>query len=123
MDRSRRLGAALCALLGLAAVAAGAFGAHAAPNDHVRELLRTGAQYQGLHALAGLLAFATLRDFRRWSVAAGWVFAAGALMFGGSLDALALNAPTLVGVVTPLGGLALMGGWLLLAIGAIRAPR
>lgn len=123
MDAERRFGAMLSALLGMMAVMAGAFGAHAAPDEHVRELLRTGAQYEGLHALAALLAFAALPALGRWSSAGGWLLAAGALMFGGSLDALAIGAPRLVGIITPIGGLSMILGWLGLAIGAARASR
>lgn len=117
----RSVGAALSALLGMTAVAAGAFGAHAAKTEAVRDLLRVGAQYQGLHALAALVAFAALPAMGRWSSAGGWLLAAGALLFGGSLDALAFGAPRMVGVVTPLGGMAMMLGWLALAAGALRS--
>ncbi|CAN5321782.1 hypothetical protein BH09PSE2_BH09PSE2_23540 [soil metagenome] len=116
----RRIGAALCAVQGLVAVAAGAFGAHATSDAAVRELLRTGAQYQGLHALAGLVALIALPAAGRLGAAAGWLFCAGALLFGASLDALALGAPRVVGAITPLGGLAMMLGWLLLALAVAR---
>lgn len=121
IDAERRLGAALSALLCLLAVVSGAFGAHAASNEATRELLRTGAQYQGLHALAALMAFAALGSLGRWSAVAGWLLAMGAILFGGSLDALALGAPRLAGIVTPLGGLAMMAGWIALSVGALRA--
>ena len=120
LDTGRRLGSALCALQGLMAVAAGAFGAHATTDAGVRELLRTGAQHQGLHALAGLVAFAALPAAGRLGGAAGWLFCAGAFLFGASLDALALGAPKVMGAITPLGGLAMMLGWLCMAVALVR---
>ena len=119
MEGGRRVGAAVSALVGLMAVAAGAFGAHAASDPVAKELLRTGAQYQGLHALAALVAFAALPTLSG-SAWAGWLLASGALLFGGSLDLLAVGAPRMVGVITPVGGLLMMAGWLVLALGALR---
>ena len=121
MEGSRRYGIAASALIGLMAVAAGAFGAHAAPDLATKELLRTGAQYQGLHALAALVAFATLPTLERAALIGGWLLAVGALLFGGSLDLLAMGAPRVMGAITPLGGMAMMAGWLALAIGALRS--
>jgi len=120
MNVEARIGTAVAALLGLLAVAAGAFGAHAAPDPATRELLRTGAQYQGLHALAAVVCFAALAAVRGSRIA-GWLFVAGACLFGGSLDLLAAGAPRVVGAITPLGGLCLMAGWLWLALGALRS--
>ena len=53
--------------------------------------------------------------------ASGWLFVAGTLLFSGSLYALALTGERALGVVTPLGGLAFLAGWLCLAWSAIRA--
>ena len=76
---------ALAAGNGLMAVAAGAFGAHGVSDPQVKEWLRTGAQYQLAHAVAGLAAFALLPRMPVWAGAAGWLFGSGALVFGGSL--------------------------------------
>ena len=105
------------------AVASGAFGAHATSDPAVRELLRTGAQYQGLHAMAGIVCFAALATGGRLGAAAGWLFCVGAFLFGASLDALALGATRAAGAITPLGGLAMMVGWALLALGLLRGSR
>jgi uncharacterized membrane protein YgdD (TMEM256/DUF423 family) len=121
MNAQRRGGAAFAALVGLAAVASGAFGAHAATDPAARELLRTGAQYQGLHALAAFTALAVAPG--RTGAVAGWLLALGALLFGASLDALAAGAPRAVGAVTPLGGLLMMGGWAALALWALTRGR
>ncbi len=111
----------LAAVNGLVAVAAGAFGAHGASDPQVKEWLRTGAQYQLAHAVAGLAAFALLPRMPAWAGAAGWLFGAGALVFGGSLYVLALTGVRAWGAVTPLGGLLLMAGWATLIWGALRA--
>ncbi len=102
------------ALSGALAVGAGAFGAHGA-HGMAAELLKTGAQYQAVHAVAALVALG-----RPLGRAAGWCFVVGGAAFAGSLYALALGAPHLVGIVTPFGGLALIVGWVVLAIGALR---
>jgi uncharacterized membrane protein YgdD (TMEM256/DUF423 family) len=53
--------------------------------------------------------------------AAGWLLVAGIVLFSGSLYALALGAPKVIGAVTPLGGLAFMVGWLAFALSVIYA--
>jgi uncharacterized membrane protein YgdD (TMEM256/DUF423 family) len=98
----------LAALSGAMAIAAGAFGAHWAGKD-VADLLKTGGQYQLIHAVAALVA---LRMGARGPAA---LFVIGAALFAGSLYALALGAPHPVGAVTPIGGVAMIAGWLWLA--------
>lgn len=108
---------ALAALDGFMAVAAGAFGAHWAHDPRAAELLRVGAQYQGVHAAA---AFAVAGvGPGRLATAAVAALGVGGLLFGGSLDLLAAGAPRLWGVVTPLGGLGLMAGWALAGVAAL----
>lgn len=111
--------AVLAALWGFIAVALGAFAAHGLKNSLAPDLLaifETGVRYQFYHVL-GLLAVA-------WAIerggggparAAGWCFVAGTLVFSGSLYALALSGLRWLGAITPLGGLAFLAGWLLLA--------
>jgi uncharacterized membrane protein YgdD (TMEM256/DUF423 family) len=112
--RTRDRLAGLAALSGALAVAAGAFGAHGVHGE-AAELLKTGSHYQIVHALAALVALG-----RPQGRAAGWCFVGGGAAFAGSLYALALGAPHALGIVTPFGGLALIAGWLLLAVGASR---
>lgn len=107
--------AVLAALSGAIALAAGAFGAHGA-SGMAAELLKTGSHYQLIHALAALALLQ--RPLGRF---AGWCFVAGGALFAGSLYALALGAPHLVGIVTPFGGMGLIMGWFALATGAWRA--
>jgi uncharacterized membrane protein YgdD (TMEM256/DUF423 family) len=106
--------AALAALSGAIAVAAGAFGAHGA-GPRAAEWLKTGAHYQLIHAVAALVAVGRPRGR-----AAAWLFLAGGALFAGSLYAMALGGPRALGAVTPLGGLALIAGWCWLALGAWR---
>lgn len=108
------------ALSALISVAAGAFGAHALRARLTPEHLaafETAARYQMYHAL-GLLAVAWA--VTRWRgasvVRAGWLFVAGTVLFSGSLYILALTGIRWWGTVTPLGGLALLVGWLCLAL-------
>jgi uncharacterized membrane protein YgdD (TMEM256/DUF423 family) len=110
----------LAGLNGAVGVAAGAYAAHgAAPAS--AELLRTGSSYQMWHALA-LLAVALFLD-RSPGVAlraAGWLFVFGVLLFSGSLYGLAFQGPRWLGRVAPIGGLALILGWLALCVAALR---
>jgi len=113
VSRSALLGWA--ALSGAVAVMAGAFGAHGA-SGRAAEWLRTGAEYQMVHAVAALV---LLDRFRR--VAIWWL--AGAAVFAGSLYLMAVGAPRWLGMVTPFGGLGLIGGWIGLAWAAFREAR
>ena len=115
--------AAIGAVSGFLAVAAGAFGAHALRARLAPDLLavfETGARYQMYHALA-LLAVALFVG--RWpapqAVWAGWLFVVGTVIFSGSLYALALTGARWWGAVTPVGGVAFLAGWLLLAWAAV----
>jgi uncharacterized membrane protein YgdD (TMEM256/DUF423 family) len=104
------------ALLGAAGVALGAFGAHglrARLDARGLEVWETAVRYHLVHAVA-LLALA-LSPYAAQLRTAGWLFAAGIALFSGSLYALALGGPRLLGPVTPLGGFALIAGWLWIA--------
>jgi uncharacterized membrane protein YgdD (TMEM256/DUF423 family) len=112
------------ALSGLCAVAAGAFGAHALRDRLSADMLatfETGARYQMYHALALLVAAWAIT---RWpgplTTAAGWLFVIGTLIFSGSLYLLSLTGLRWLGAITPLGGVAFISGWLLLAVAAWR---
>src|SRR5690554_1933120 len=108
-------------LFGAVAVAAGAFGAHALTARVSSERLQTfetAVRYQMYHALA-LLAVGWMTSM--WSAwqftAAGWLLVAGILIFSGSLYVLVLTDTPWLGAVTPIGGVAFIAGWLLLAWG------
>jgi uncharacterized membrane protein YgdD (TMEM256/DUF423 family) len=122
MDRPTRTLVALGALAGALGVAAGAFGAHALADAVPPERLatfRTGATYHLAHALAAVLAgLAAAHGLGRPARAAGWLFLAGVVLFAGSLYALVLFDLPVLGAVAPLGGVALIAGWLALAFSA-----
>ena len=107
------------------AVALGAFGAHglkARLSSEMLDVWQTAVQYHAWHALGLLAAGVSGFHFEGiWIRSAGWLFAAGIVLFSGSLYALALGAPRALGAVTPLGGLAFILGWLALAVGVIYA--
>jgi len=110
----RRL-VAVGALLAGVAITLGAFGAHALKGRIGVEALgwwHTAVEYQMWHALA--LVGLGLSNSPRWRLPA-WLFAGGTMVFSGTLYALALGAPRWLGAVTPLGGIALIGGWIALA--------
>ncbi len=117
--------AILGALSAFVSVAAGAFGAHSLRQRITLEMLgifETAARYQMYHALA-LIAVAWAAEHwpGTYTHSAGWCFAAGTLLFSGSLYTLALGGPRWLGAITPLGGLAFLLGWLALAWGLGRA--
>ena len=119
-----RFFAGLGALSAFLAVAAGAFGAHALRGRIAEDLLpvfETGARYEMFHALA-LLAVGlwARRDPGRALCVAGGAFAAGTVLFSGSLYALALTGTRSFGAVTPFGGAAFLIGWAALAWAAAR---
>ena len=116
---SVRIWLALAALNGLMAVAAGAFGAHGVADPQVKELLRTGAQYQLAHAVAALACYGLLRVAVGPAAWAGWLFGLGGLVFAGSLYVLALTGVRAFGAVTPIGGVLLLAGWAVLIWGAL----
>jgi uncharacterized membrane protein YgdD (TMEM256/DUF423 family) len=105
---------ALAALSGGLAVAAGAFGAHGASGAAVG-WLRTGAEYQLIHAIAAMAALSLPRGRL-----AAILFLLGSLLFAGSLYAMALGAPHRWGIVTPIGGASFIIGWVVLALAALR---
>jgi uncharacterized membrane protein YgdD (TMEM256/DUF423 family) len=104
----------LAALSGALAVAAGAFGAHAAQGQ-AAEWLRTGGIYGMVHAVAALVAL------QMGARGPAWLFVAGGLVFAGTLYLMALGLPRWLGAVTPIGGTLLIVGWLWLAWSVWRA--
>lgn len=120
----------VAALLGAAGVGLGAFGAHGLRGQlgaQGLETWQTAVTYHLIHALAVLAVGVWLRVAATAGPAApaatafaGWSFAAGVLLFSGSLYLLALGGPRWLGPVTPLGGVAFILGWLVLAWAALR---
>ncbi len=107
----------LAGAAGACAVLLGALGAHGLRTQLPAPMLdvwRTAVHFQFWHALA-LAACAMLRRTHASHLAAV-LFAIGIVLFCGSLYALALGAPRAVGVITPLGGLAFIAGWVALGV-------
>lgn len=109
---------AISALLG---VAFGAFGAHALKSmvsEYHLSIFETGVRYQMYHSFAliliGILNVIPGQPDLKWS---GYAFLLGILIFSGSLYALTLTGIKVLGAVTPIGGVAFIAGWALLAYG------
>lgn len=117
------------AVAGFLGVGFGAFGAHALRARISPEMLavfETGVRYQMYHALALVLtSLVTSLGVARMSAwlmtIAGWSFIVGIVLFSGSLYALAVTGVTVLGAITPLGGLAFLAGWACLALAAAGA--
>ena len=121
-----RLWLTLGALCGLLTVALGAFGAHGLKGRIAPELLAnwgTAADYLGLHALAILACglFLLQRPTARLVQAAALALLVGVALFSGSLFLMALTGARWLGMITPFGGVSLLLGWALLALGGWRA--
>ena len=110
---------ALGAVSAAIAVGLGAFAAHALRSRLTADLLATfevGVRYQMYHALALLaVAWAAARWPSGAITAAGVAFVVGTLVFSGSLYVLVLTGQRWLGAVTPLGGVAFLAGWAVLA--------
>ena len=108
-------------IAGFAGVVCGASADHLAVGDPVaHDLLDTASRYLLIHAAAILGIAALLRQTapgpaRLWGAAAGGLFAAGALCFGGGLVIHVMTVRHLLDAIIPVGGITLMLGWLALA--------
>ena len=116
----------LGSLFGLLAVIIGAFGAHGLEGSisaHALARYHTGVEYQFYH-VAALLCLGTLSlkydTTPRLLKVSGVAFVAGIILFSGSLYLYALTGITKFGMVTPIGGLAFIAGWICLLIYSVR---
>jgi len=120
-----RLALVLAGVFLFAAVGLGAFGAHALKarlSPDFAGVYQTAVQYHFWHAL-GLLAVGMLLAQKPASgalAAAAWLLVAGLVLFCGSLYALALTGVRGFGAVTPIGGVAFLGGWAMVVWAAFR---
>lgn len=107
--------------MGLLSVAVGAFGAHALRASLTAsgrtDTFETAVKYHFYHALA-LLAVGILLhimagnpEAEKWLTYAGYSFLAGVVVFSGSLYVLCATGITVLGAITPLGGLMMIAGW------------
>ena len=119
------LGSVLMAL----AVAAGAFGAHGLRNKldaYSMSVYEKAVFYHFVHALGILLIAVLARTGAITSAGQGraaWLLFIGILIFSGSLYALAISGIRILGAITPIGGVAFIAGWLVLAYEATRVQR
>jgi uncharacterized membrane protein YgdD (TMEM256/DUF423 family) len=114
----------IAAVTGALAVLLAAFGEHALAGrlpPRALSAFATGARYQMIHALAmGLAALAARGRAAAPAKLAALLFLAGTVLFSGSLYGLALSGIATIGFVTPVGGLALIAGWIALAMAALK---
>ena len=100
----------------------GAFGAHALSgvlDGRTAAVWDTAVRYHAVHAVASVALSAAGPLWRSpWCAAAGTAWLAGIALFSGSLYALALTGIGWLGAITPIGGLALIAGWICLALSA-----
>ncbi|WP_028609893.1 DUF423 domain-containing protein [Paenibacillus harenae] len=98
------------------AIALGAFGAHGLENrisDHYLEVFETGVRYHMYSAL-GLMLVSLLGNLLGESKLirnGARLICAGTVIFSGSLYVLALSSKSILGAITPLGGVAMLAGW------------
>lgn len=114
----------LAGLLGFLGVLAGTFGAHGLKgrlDPAMLETFEVGVRYHLVHAVA-LLVVASLagRHPRRSLDVAGWSFVLGILIFSGVLYLLAITGEKKLGMIAPIGGTALMVGWISLLVAGWR---
>ncbi len=122
------------AIWGFLAVTMGSFGAHGLrgrfeslgnvpggmPTERLQASFQTATQYQMYCAFA-ILAVGLMAQAGRTGVsldAAGWLFFAGSLVFSGSLYVLCVTGEKWLGMITPIGGVAMLAGWIALAVAA-----
>ena len=113
----------LAAFYGFSGVALGAFAAHALKkrlDQYALDIIQTATQYQMIHALAMLVVVALAQVGGMQLRLPLWLFAVGIPLFSGSLYALALTGIKPLGMITPIGGLCLLGGWLVLLARAVK---
>lgn len=118
----------LSALSGGLGVAAGAFASHALRDqlpERSLEIFEVAVRYQLVHALGlGLVALLLWTPILQRSAAlqiSGYGFGIGILLFCGSLYLLSLTQSSILGAITPLGGVAFLIGWLSLGVAAWNA--
>jgi uncharacterized membrane protein YgdD (TMEM256/DUF423 family) len=126
MPSVARLFVTLGAVNGALAVIFGAFGAHVLKTRLSPEMLtvyQVGSQYHFYHALGMLLIGVLATQFHNYSALrlSGYLMLVGIVCFSGSLYLLALTGNTWLGAVAPIGGVAFIAAWVVLALAALRA--
>jgi uncharacterized membrane protein YgdD (TMEM256/DUF423 family) len=108
----------VAAVAGFLAVALGAFGAHGLKNvlaqNGTAAVWETAVFYHLVHAVMLFV----LAERKPLTAGPWWCFLAGIVIFSGSLYLLAASGVHWLGVITPVGGVCFLAGWLWLAIHA-----
>jgi len=121
-----RMAATAGALLGALAVVLGAFGAHAL-RSHLEqrdlEIFETAVRYQMYHAFALIAAAWLLSREVPYAGHAAWAFIVGVAIFSGSLYLMVATGQRWLGAITPIGGVAMIIGWCLLALATSKLDR
>ncbi|SEQ20241.1 DUF423 domain-containing protein [Piscibacillus halophilus] len=111
-------------LNGFLAVALGAFGAHGLEGKISEKMLNTwekAVQYQMFHTIAIFVAGMMLLRFdHSMLVSAGWTFLIGIILFSGSLYIYSLSGIKTFAMITPIGGVAFLVGWVLLGLSIMK---
>jgi len=112
----------------LLSVAFGAFGAHLLEGrvaDKYLDTWQTAVQYQMFHAIGlmvvGILMSSSLIGALGSLSWAGYLMLAGIIVFSGSLYVLSLTGISILGAITPIGGVAFIAGWIMLIVAASKA--
>lgn len=112
------------ALLAFLSVAAGSFGAHLLKlrlSADQLVIFETAVRYQMFHAIALMIVGLGLQFFSsNWLIGSGWLFLLGTVIFSGSLYILIFTGQRAWGMLTPIGGVLFLLGWLFLVIAAFR---
>jgi uncharacterized membrane protein YgdD (TMEM256/DUF423 family) len=108
-------------IFALLAVIIGAFGAHGLEKTMIDEKMlarfNTGVEYQFYHAFAILVVAILFKNTKsHWLSGAGIAFSVGIILFSGSLYGYVLTGNKMLAMITPMGGLAFIVGWILLVI-------
>ena len=115
MSAGMRTWLTLAAVLGFLCVALGAFAAHGLSDPQAQGWMRTGAEYGFVHVLASFACLSLVRAGARRARLAPPLFLVGAVIFTGTLAAMALGGPHWLGAITPIGGVLFLVGWGVLA--------
>lgn len=113
-------------MFALLAVALGAFGAHALKGTLVahgrQETYELAVRYQFFHALALMVCGILMKlNYGNGLRAASICFVAGIIIFSGSLYVLSLTGITILGTITPIGGIGFLAGWILMLIAVYKS--
>lgn len=120
---TRRTWMFLAVINGFVSVAAGAFAAHGITDEAAANLVRTGANYEFMHAMASIACSTFMTAGAARARFAPAFFLSGIVFFSGSLYALAFGAPAWMGAITPIGGVLFLIGWAVMAWAALDIER